>query len=237
MKPIYQVLFCLAWVFAVFYMISRPPEPPAFFPERQGDLAPSRSTYNPVLAGALDQGLRDFWQKPDQVLEALGDLTGLKVADIGCGEGYFTLKLLEQVGPEGKVFANDISQEMLFTLDSRIPDHLRDRVVLALGGPDGTGIEEKVDLVLVIQVFGEIPDRKSFLEQLKSIMHEHSRLVIIDSKHLTDPTTGFTRPLNLNRLIHEFNEQGLVFPEDFVMDDYRFLPKQFFFILELASDG
>jgi len=233
-KPFYQVLFCLAWVFAVFYMISRPPVLPPFFPEQEGVTAPSRASYNPALAAALDQGLRDFWQKPEQVLDALGDLNGLKVADIGCGEGYFTLKLLERVGPEGKVFANDIQQEMLYTLDSRIPDHLRERVVLVLGGQD-TGITEKVDVIMLIQVFGEISDRPGFLAQLKKIMHEKSRLVIIDSKHLTDPVNGFTRPLNLNKLIDEFRENGLVFPPEFQLENFRFLPKQFFFVLELEK--
>ncbi len=235
MKPLTQIIICLFWVGSVFYLIGRPPKPPPPFPEQMEELGPARSAYNPVLAAALDQGLRDFWQKPDQVLEALGSLEGLKVADIGCGEGYFTLRLLDLVGKEGKVFATDIQQAMLDTLDTRIPQESRDRVELVLGSTEDTGISEPVDLIFVIQVFGEVPNRSQFLAQLKRIMHARSRLVLIDSKHITDPTSGFTRPLNLVKLIRELYDSGFVFSEEYDAADFDFLPKQFFFVLRLGE--
>ena len=232
MKTFPQVLLCAAWILAVFYYMGRPPKTPEPFASAD-NMAPSREVYNPALGSALDPKLRDYWQKPYQVLERLGDLTGLKVADIGSGEGYFTLKLLDRVGPTGKVYANDIQKEMLDVLESRIPDAYRDRIALILGSETETGIPEPVDLILLIQVFGEVPNQKTFLRQLKRIMHENSRLVIIDSKHITDPHNGFTRPLDLLRLTRELNGEGLVFPADFDPLDFDFLPKQFFFILEL----
>lgn len=229
----YKILTCLLWVALVFYVLSHPPESPApFHDQAQGAL---RAVYNPEIAAALDQDLRDFWQKPDQVLELLGNLTGLKIADIGCGEGYFTLRLLSLVGAQGEVFATDIQQEMLEILANKIPADLLDRVNLIQASTDDTGVPEPVDLILLIQVLGEIENQASFLGSLKRIMHHQTRLVVIDSKHVTDPVNGFTRPLNLHKLKKVFHGQGLVPHEGYNSLDLDFLPKQFFFVLRLAG--
>src|SRR5437764_12643755 len=54
---------------------------------------------------------RDAWQRPDEVMDALGIKPGSAVADVGCGAGYFTFHLAERVGPQGKVYAGDITAE------------------------------------------------------------------------------------------------------------------------------
>jgi len=232
MKLPAQMLICAAWLLLVYYKLSRPPAPPPNFPENEETVA-ARDVYNPLLVANLDQSLRDFWQKPDQVLEALGDLEGLKVADIGCGEGYFTLRLLDLVGPEGKVYATDIQQELLDKLVARIPRHLVPRIETILTGPDSIGIKSKVDLILLVQVLGEVSDRRGFLEQLRDLMDEDSRLALIDSKHITDTKHGFTRPLNLNLLMRELEQVGFELVPGYDAADYNFLPKQFYFVLRL----
>ena len=231
-----QITACTLWALVVFYIISSAPMPLAGFPEQESGLIAKRQAYNPSLAAALDTGLRDFWQKPEMVLNLLGDLDGLTVADIGCGEGYFTLRLLERVGPDGHVFANDIQPEMLDALALRIPPEYRDRISLVLGNPDDTGIGEVVDLIFLVQVLGEIPDQPAFLKQIKRLMHADSRLVLIDSKHITDAETGFTRPLNLQKMVDALATEGLVLVDDYRSADFEFLPKQFFFVLELAGE-
>ena len=56
---------------------------------------------------------RDAWQRPAEVIDALGVKTGHRVADIGSGFGYFTFRLAARVGAEGKVFAVDIDKEAI----------------------------------------------------------------------------------------------------------------------------
>src|SRR5215813_772500 len=56
---------------------------------------------------------RDEWQRPGEVMDALGAKAGRRVADIGCGSGYFTFRLAARVGAEGKVYAVDIDQEAI----------------------------------------------------------------------------------------------------------------------------
>lgn len=56
---------------------------------------------------------RDEWQRPGEVFDALGVKAGHRIADIGCGFGYFTFRLAPRVGAEGKVYAVDIDKEAI----------------------------------------------------------------------------------------------------------------------------
>lgn len=51
---------------------------------------------------------RDQWQRPSDIIYALDPRTGNTVVDLGCGSGYFALKLSSVVGPEGTVLAEEI---------------------------------------------------------------------------------------------------------------------------------
>lgn len=224
----------LPWLGLIFYLFTRPPQLPDPFPDAGQDLV--RPAYNPTLAASLDQGLRDFWQKPEQLLDTLSPLESLTVADIGAGEGYFTLRLAERVGPGGQVLATDIQKPLLDVLATRIPATYQSRIHLIHTDEHHIGIEEPVDLILVVQVLGEIEEQLPFLQKLRAIMHDRSRLVIIDSKHVTDPHTGFTRPANLNRLMRRFQDAGLRISREYAPHLFHFLPKQYCFVLELEPE-
>src|SRR5262249_60698664 len=61
----------------------------------------------------LEDPARDAYQKPDEVVKALGLKPGAVVADIGSGSGYFTLRFAETVGDAGRVYAVDVSPDMV----------------------------------------------------------------------------------------------------------------------------
>ena len=63
---------------------------------------------------------RDAWQKPDQVVAALGLKKGETACDIGSGPGYFTLRLARAVGVGGFVYAVDVEARMLQALRERL---------------------------------------------------------------------------------------------------------------------
>ncbi|MCB1049534.1 MAG: class I SAM-dependent methyltransferase [Acidobacteria bacterium] len=232
MKLKYGVLTAsIAWMVFLLWYMNRPPKPGPDFDVDPQYLIPPRQTYDPGLAAAFEQGQRDFWQKPDQVLDVLGDLDGLTVADIGCGEGYFTLRLLDRVGPEGTVFATDIQPDLLDRLAHSVPPEWASRLQLVLAEGDTIGIEGQVDLIFLVQVLGEVSHQRAFLSALSAIMGPTSRLVLIDSKHVTDPKTGYTRPLDQNRLLADLGSMGLVPDPQIPEENLQFLPKQFFFVL------
>src|ERR1700720_660677 len=69
--------------------------------------------FPPQDLGLLEGPDRESWQKPDQIMDALGIADGSVVADIGAAGGWFTVRLARRVGPNGRVFAEDIQPRMI----------------------------------------------------------------------------------------------------------------------------
>src|SRR3974390_1525486 len=84
----------------------------------------------------LDDPARDEYQKPHEVITALGLKPGEAIADIGAGSGYFTFRLAHHVGDTGRVYAVDISPEMILHLNRRIHDLQVKNVISILSSPD-----------------------------------------------------------------------------------------------------
>jgi SAM-dependent methyltransferase len=76
--------------------------------------------YAPLDLGLLEAPDRAVWQKPDQIMDALHVAEGSKVADIGAGAGWFTIRLARRVGPNGIVYAEDVQRLMLEAIRRRV---------------------------------------------------------------------------------------------------------------------
>ncbi len=111
----------------------------------------------PACSHAQNSGPeRDAWQRPGEVLDELGIHAGSVVADVGCGRGYFTFKLAERVGPQGKVYAEDIDNEALDSV--RLEAKKKDLTqILAIAGTehDVSLPPASLDVVLAVNTFHE----------------------------------------------------------------------------------
>ena len=85
---------------------------------------PARSQHGrlfpPQDLGLLEAPDRDEWQRPQQILDALGVADASVVADVGAGSGWFTVRLARRVGPNGLVYAQDVQPEMLAAITRRV---------------------------------------------------------------------------------------------------------------------
>src|SRR5437764_15163271 len=77
---------------------------------------------NKAYIAMLDDPARDAYQKPHEVISALKLKEGEVIADIGAGSGYFAFRLARHVGDTGRVYAVDVSPEMIVHLNRRIRD-------------------------------------------------------------------------------------------------------------------
>ena len=81
---------------------------------------PHPRLFLPSDLGLLEGPDRSLWQKPDEIMDALNIADGSRVADVGAGAGWFTVRLARRVGPNGRVYAEDIQQPMLDAIDYRV---------------------------------------------------------------------------------------------------------------------
>src|SRR5512134_3336387 len=86
--------------------------------------------------GALEDPKRDAYQKPHEVIHALNLRSGEVIADIGAGSGYFTFHLARHVGDKSKVYAVDLSPDMILHVNRRIRELNANNVVTVLADPD-----------------------------------------------------------------------------------------------------
>jgi len=92
---------------------------------------------------------------------------GMRVLDAGCGPGRVTLPLAEYVGPEGKVVALDVQEEMLARLGERMLDKGVTNVLpIRAGLGQGALDAEQFDRAIMVTVLGEIPDREAALREI-----------------------------------------------------------------------
>ena len=127
---------------------------------------------------------RGIWQKPDLIMELLGDLEGKTVADIGAGSGFFTMKMLPYAE---KVIAIDIDPAFISILDSlkkeTLPESQHWRMETRLAVPEKAPLNaEEVDVILIVNTFMYIQDRVPYLKNLKANLKPGGKIVIIDFK-------------------------------------------------------
>lgn len=124
---------------------------------------------------------RDQWQRPAGVVQALKPMAGDVVADVGCGSGYFALKLSGPVGKGGRVIAEDIRRLPLVFLWFRTI--LKNERNIALVHGDSTDPHlplQRVNEVLIANTYHELADSQAILKRVRQSLVPGGRLVVLD---------------------------------------------------------
>lgn len=124
---------------------------------------------------------RDAWQKADAIMKYLDLRFGSKVADIGCHEGYMTMKLSKEVGDLGKVYAVDVEQHRL----DKLKEHLQSRgiqnVIATKGDYDNPHLPANtLDGALIIDTYHEMDEHDAMLRHIKNSLRIGGLLVICE---------------------------------------------------------
>ena len=122
---------------------------------------------------------RGSWQRPEDVVRALEIEAGAQVADLGAGEGYFLPFLRDAVGAEGTVYAVELDPEKLNLLRERFP--AQDNVAVVAGDSDDPQLPDgAIDLVLLVNTYHHIEDRKAYFNRLRRDLSPGAKVAIID---------------------------------------------------------
>ena len=142
-----------------------------------------RELFPPQDLGLLEGPDRAAWQKPDQIMDALGIADGARVADIGAGAGWFTTRLARRVGPNGVVYAQDVQRQMLDAIRRRVTREGLANVQTVLGEGSSPNLPPRaLDAVLVVDSYQEVnaPDRVTFLRNIATGLKPGGRIGIVN---------------------------------------------------------
>jgi ubiquinone/menaquinone biosynthesis C-methylase UbiE len=139
--------------------------------------------FPPSDLGLLDAPDRDLWQRPDQIMDALGIADASVVADIGAGSGWFTIRLARRVGPRGIVYAEDVQKEMIAAITRRASREGLTNVRPKLGLKDDPNLPANaLDAILVVDAYHEIENRVAMLSSLSRALKPQGRIGVVDFK-------------------------------------------------------
>lgn len=154
-------------------------------------------------------------EHPDEALKAIGVAKGSVVADVGAGVGYYSAKLAKLVGPEGKVYANDIQRGMLDRLRKNMAAQKIGNVIPVLGGEDDPHLPKNtMDMVLLVDVYHEFSKPVEMIDRIRESLKPNGRLILLEYRQ-EDPQVPI-RPehkMSVKTVRTELEPQGLTFEQ------------------------
>src|SRR5438874_2882639 len=153
---------------------AQPSEPQ--FPAAHRDVAPTVSdTFS-------TEDARDRLGEAEQVMELAGIKPGMSVADVGAGEGYYTVRIARVVGPKGRVLAEDIIPEVRDQLSDRVQRERLDNVAVKLGSADNPMLPSgSFDRLFLVHMYHEVQSPYAFLWHLRDGVKPGGLVVVVES--------------------------------------------------------
>lgn len=181
--------------------------------------------FPPQNLGLLEGPDRDAWQKPDQIMDALGIADGATVADLGAGGGWFTVRLARRVGPNGLVFAEDIQPQMIESITRRVQREGLRNVRTLLGTADDPKLPEGTsDAVLIVNVYHEMENPIALLRNVARSLSPKGRVGVVDfTKEGGGPGPPMEERVDPERIARDAQAAGLRLLERETFLRYQYL--------------
>jgi len=179
------------------------PDSAAAFP------APDRPVVQVVSNQFSTEDDRDERGEAKVVMDLADIRPGMTVADIGAGEGYYTVRLAERVGADGRVLAQDISRDALDRLGRRVERERLENISIKLGGTDDPQLPaDSFDRIFLVHMYHEVTEPYAFLWNMWPALGAGGQIVVVES----DSRVG-SHGLPHTLLFCEFEAVGYVLVE------------------------
>lgn len=124
---------------------------------------------------------RDDRREAETVMDKAAIAPGMTVADIGAGEGYYTVRLAARVGDDGRVLAQDIDGDALRRLGARVEGERLENVSIALGAADDPRLPPaSFDRIFMVHMYHEITEPYAFLWRMRPALREGGQVIVVD---------------------------------------------------------
>lgn len=176
------------------------------------------------LVASFDSAERAEWQRPDEVIAALGDLAGKTVMDIGSGTGYFSFRL---VAAGADVICADVDERFLGHIAARKAAlELTDEQMELRQVPYDSSLlgEAEADIVIIVDTYHHIQNREDYFAEVLAGLKLGGRLVVVDFFKRDQPVGPPTEmKLDSETIVEELRRAGF---QEFEVDQ-DLLPYQY----------
>lgn len=163
-------------------------EPASDRPETALDFPqPDRPVSSVTSNEFSNEDARDSRGEAQKVMDLANIAPGMTVADIGAGEGYYTVRLAERVGADGRVLAQDIDSGALERLGSRVERERLENISIKLGAADDPRLPaDSFDRIFLVHMYHEVTEPYAFLWRLWPALAEDGQVIVVDVDRPTD---------------------------------------------------
>ena len=167
--------------------------------------------FPPQELGLLEGPDRDAWQRPEQIMDALQIGEGSTVGDLGAGGGWFTVRLARRVGPNGRVYAEDVQAEMIVAIERRIAREGLDKIVkTVLGTQTDPKFPELLDAVLIVDAYPEMAQPVTLFRNLAKSLKPTGTVGVVNwKKDGGGPGPKMEERVDSERIIRDARAAGL----------------------------
>ncbi len=138
--------------------------------------APNRPVATIITPAYSDEKTRDHRGEAERVMNRVGIRPGMRVADIGAGDGYYTVRLARRLGSAATIYAEDVKAEYLGRLASRLKREGISGVTLIRGEPGNPKLPPAaIDLAILAHMYHEIENPYEFLSRLRPLIRPPTR--------------------------------------------------------------
>jgi cyclopropane fatty-acyl-phospholipid synthase-like methyltransferase len=171
---------------------------------------------------------REAEEKPDLALDGMGIKPGMKIADMGSGVGYMTLRMAKRVGPTGKVYGVDLQPGMLQKLRENASKAGLTNIEPILSTVDDPKLPaNSVDMILMVDVYHEFSQPQAMIRKLREALKADGRLILLEYR-AEDPSI----PINPDHKMTVGQVKAEIEPEGFKLQTpIENLPRQHLLIL------
>ncbi len=147
---------------------------------------PDRPVARIITSGYSTEEKRDRQGEAERVMDRLGIKPGMRVADVGAGDGYYTVRLARRLGPGATIYAEDVEPRYLRGLADRLEREGVRGVALVHGAPGDPKLPpDSVDVAILSHMYHEIENPYEFLYRLRPALARDARVAIIDMSRAT----------------------------------------------------
>jgi ubiquinone/menaquinone biosynthesis C-methylase UbiE len=139
--------------------------------------------FDPTHMEILEDERRSEILDVDKVLESVNSYVGNRVADVGCGPGYFSIPISKKIGNGGEVFAVDLEKAMLEKLKENIVAQSGIHPVLSKEESIPDVMDGSVDSCFLVNVLHELEGNQTLREAYR-ILRPGGHLILIDWKKI-----------------------------------------------------
>lgn len=142
---------------------------------------PDRPVSEIVSNQFSNEDARDERGEAQAVMDLANIAAGMTVADIGAGEGYYTVRLATRVGDDGRVLAQDIDRDALERLGRRVERERLENISIKLGEADDPQLPvDSFDRIFLVHMYHEVTEPYAFLWRMWPALAAEGQIIVVD---------------------------------------------------------